>query len=203
MNSKVIIFEGYDGAGKGTLIRKLIDSLSGKSVRVIGRKNEPRLKPISEIIECANPPFEKQTEVLLRIALEAERLKLVEEYSVCHDFVFLDRGFISAKAWVDYYDLNHSNFVALFQSLERKLEGATLIFCQCDFERCWRRIKRKNEKSKKELLGKKINADWFFKYRAQFREFRKSRYKIVEIDTTGPLRLSVSHALQTILADDG
>ena len=91
-NSRVYIFEGYDGAGKSTLIEKIRIALRRRSVRVLGRKAEPELAQISRLIEQPEPPLSHDTEFLLRVALEIERVHLVER-SICEaDFVFMDRG---------------------------------------------------------------------------------------------------------------
>src|SRR5260221_1515290 len=161
MNKNVFIFEGYDGAGKSTLIKGFIESLGNKTCRIVGRKSEPTLKGISSAIEDSVNALENRVEVFLRAALEIERLNLVKHSQKKFDFVVLDRGVISARSWVDYYNLNHSDYSKMFKIVERALEGATIIFCRCSFEKCWRRIKDKNEKSKKELLGKTTNSLWY------------------------------------------
>lgn len=198
MNSNLIIFEGYDGAGKSTLIEQLVMRLESKAVRIVGRKSEPRLKLISRAIERPPQPLVPDAEVLLRVALEYERMQLVSECRAQFEWILLDRGPISLMAWADYYNLDFSRYAGVFQFVTRALEGATVIVCRCDFERCWRRILRKGERSKKELMGKRINRLWYDKYYARVEAFRSRENRLFDVDTTGPVGASLATVMSNL-----
>jgi thymidylate kinase len=198
MNENVVIIEGYDGSGKSTLIDVIRDTYRNKRVRVIGRKNEPELLSLSHLIEHDPQPLSNSVELLLRIALEIERLKIVTDASSKHDLVIMDRGLISLEAWVGYYDLEPSAYSSLFSIIERALEGATLFVCRCPFDECWRRISDKGNKSKKELLGKAINKEWYAKYGTACDAFVNPHYKLIQVDTECPIQQSAQSIRSTI-----
>lgn len=195
MNDNVLIFEGYDGSGKSTLIAELLVALHGKTVRVIGRKTEEQLIAISRIIEDPDHSLSNEAEMLLRVALELERLIIVSECRSRFDYVIMDRGPISVKAWARYYDLKFAEYKSLFETIERRLVGATVFLCHCDFEQCWSRIGGKEAPSKKELLGKETNRVWFERYAQVCNESHGKGYKIVDVAT----ECDISHSLSTIV----
>ena len=197
MNERLLIFEGYDGSGKGTLINELARVCRGK-IRIIGRKDETGLKGMAQLIESSAVPLSRDAEMLLRLAIEFERLLLVAECSPNFDALILDRGLLSVKSWVDYYNLDPETYAGLFEVIEHSLEGATLFLCCCDFETCWSRIKDRNHKSRKELLGKRINQMWYQKYTQNCDAFCNARYKTVRVDTTCGIQQSLDTVVSNI-----
>ena len=198
MNTNIVIVEGYDGSGKGTLIERLRESLGGKRVRVLGRKTEVELRPISLLIEQTPPTLCKETEILLRIALEFERLELLRRAQSEWDIIMLDRGIISLVSWVDYYDLDSRRYASLFSTLESALDGAKVLICSCDFETCWRRALEKETKSKKELLGEATNRRYYEKYMRNVELFRNRNSLVSTVDTTCSIAASLNHALSDL-----
>jgi len=198
LNNNLYIFEGYDGSGKSTLISKVTAVLHNKTVRVIGRKNEPRLAAISQLIEDPQHPTSEDAEMRLRIALETERLHLISRLRSKFDFVFLDRGPISLRAWVSYYNLDLPKYSLLLEGIEKALQGATMFLCRSDFETCWNRIERKENKSKKELMGKQTNWQWYNKYVSACETFQNEGYRIVQVDTNCSIRQSVDCVISNI-----
>lgn len=201
MNENLLILEGYDGSGKSTLAKEIAAALSsrGKRVRIMGRKNEPALIPISNLIENTVPPLLPESEILLRAALEFERLRLVEKASERFDMIILDRGPLSAKAWVRYFDLNPRVFSPAFVHIEQALKNSITVFCSCSFETCWARIQEKPQKSKKELLGKELNREWYDRYMCTVRSSRTVQRKIV-VDTNEPIIRSLGVVLASVSA---
>jgi|ERR1051326_831435 thymidylate kinase len=191
------IFEGYDGAGKSTLIRKIRGLLANTSVRVVGRKSEPELMQISNIIERPEPPLSHGADLLLRLALEIERVELVHRCQREADLVFMDRGPISLEAWVSYYNLDRVKYGLIFDQIESSLNGATIFLCTCSFETCWKRICEKPNKSNKELLGEAINGEWYQRYMRAAEAFKTRReFRLVQVDTEHNITQSEEHAMK-------
>lgn len=195
-NSKIYIFEGYDGAGKSTLINKVKAALTSTSVRVVGRKNEPELMQISGLIEQPEPPISHDAEFLLRLALETERVQLVNRWGHEVDFVFMDRGPISLEAWISYYDLERARYAFLLDQIEMSLGGATIVLCLCQFDICWKRICEKTAQSAKELQGEKINRQWYYKYMQTAEAFERRRFPIVRVPTEQKVDQSVERIIR-------
>jgi thymidylate kinase len=200
MNRNLYIFEGYDGSGKGTLISELAQFLrsTNKTYRIVGRKDEEALKPISLVIEDPGRGLSHRTEMLLRIALEVERLRLITQYQGQHDCLILDRGPLSLQAWIRNYDLDPAPFLALLEYVDEALAGSVIFYCDCDFERCWTRIGEKATKSWKESLGKAANAEWHKKYHSVRESFSKKNYRIIDVDTTLPLSKSRERVISNV-----
>src|SRR5690606_26656131 len=175
MDGHLIIVEGYDGSGKSSLVDGLRRSLGPQTdVRSIGRKDEPRLKPISELIEDEHSQLERDTEMLLRIALETQRQHLVRRALQVSGVVILDRGMLSLRAWLDYYDIPHGAFEELLNKLQNSVFDANYVFCQADFETCWSRVENAERRgSKKERLGKDRNRTFYDQYNAVVSDFIK------------------------------
>ena len=196
MSHNILIFEGYDGAGKGTLIDAVRDYFSDKTIRVIGRKNEIQLQPISNLIEDETKKYSLDTELLLRIALEKERQKIISDAIRKYDIVILDRGFISLRSWVYHYHLEISNYINLFETLEKEIKKSTVIFCSADFETCWERINQKDSKSKKELLGKEENKRFHTEHKEVFDKYQNDNTTKIIVDTA---HQSINKSLKVIL----
>lgn len=196
MQRPLVIFEGYDGSGKSTLIQAVQDSCPAKAVRVINRKDEPALQSISEVIDDDARVLRPDTELLLRIAIETERHDIVISALETHDLVLVDRGILSLRSWVDYYGLPSARYLGLFDDLEKRSEGAVLVVCTADFDTCWSRIESRALRSRKELQGKERNRLFYKQYFDNVRRFDNNGYQLINVDTT---QQSIEASVQCVL----
>jgi thymidylate kinase len=170
---RVVLLEGYDGAGKSTLISSIKASGLYRSARMIGRKNEPLLSDISLLIERDHPRFEPRTEILLRYALEFERLQLIAKAANECDLVLVDRSVLSVAAWPHHYNVLSPDYDGLTRGLIRCLAGSTLILCHAPFDLCWERIDSRPDKSRKELMGRDENRRYHEEFYRSAREYEQ------------------------------
>src|SRR4051812_22199648 len=108
-----VVFEGYDGAGKTSLIKSLKSS-TDISTYVVGRKAEVELVGIASILEQEVRPS-AAAEMLLRIAVEVERGEIAEKTSASVDLHIFDRGVVSLLSWFDYLDVDRSAYEHLIK----------------------------------------------------------------------------------------
>jgi thymidylate kinase len=182
-NNKIIAFEGYDGSGKGTLINLFKGHLEDKKIRVVVRKDEPELQPFSNLIEAGG--CSRGAEILLRFALEFERIQIVRAELPKYDLLILDRSLISLISWIRNYNLAYNKYSPLVESLGAHLQGSTVIFCDAGFEICWERISQRQSHSKKELLGREVNSRFHKIHREVFDKFNFHDIQKVCIKTEG------------------
>lgn len=182
---RFIVLEGYDGAGKSTIINALRTSLPERSIRVVGRKNEPELADISRILERDDLRPDPKVEMLLRIASEVERQNVITRSLSTHEVVLLDRGVVSLVSWFDYLDVPRKPYEPLLKRLREFHQNALTVVCRADFETCWERSSIRSEQSRKDRLGKDVNRRYFSLYEANVESHAKSGSDIVFIDTVG------------------
>jgi thymidylate kinase len=183
MNRQVVIFEGYDGAGKSSLIRAVRDSYPEKSIRVVGRKTEPELQLISSAIEDESGHLQHDTEIMLRFALETARQHIVRKALAGNDLVMLDRGITSLLSWLDYYDVPQLQYEAFANQQLKHCEGSLLVVCVADFELCWSRIEAKGLQSKKERLGREVNRRFYDQYVTNVSRLAGKHGSVIYVDT--------------------
>lgn len=178
-----VTFEGYDGAGKSSLIGAVRAMLCSESIRVVGRKTEPELVGISSVLESEDLRHHANVEVLLRVALEIEREYIITQSRLNHDMTFCDRGVISMISWFDYLGAPREPCEPLLRGLMDYHRNALTVVCTADFDTCWKRISNRPEKSRKEKLGKDVNSKYFTLYEENVRRYTDTGADVVFIDT--------------------
>lgn len=182
MNDRLIVFEGYDGSGKSSLIREVRDNYRELPIRIVGRKSEPELQVISAAIEDEKGCIPHDAEILLRFALEAARHEIIRAALLANRVVMLDRGAPSLISWIDYYALPQPRYDALIAECVKHSQGALLIACVADFDTCWSRVAAKPSLSKKERLGREANRRFYDQYMTNLARLA-CEYDVVEVDT--------------------
>lgn len=179
-----VVFEGYDGAGKSTLIENIRIS-SSCDVRVVGRKLEPELVAFSEILERDDLRPSLVSEMLLRIVVELERMLIVERARGTGSLVVCDRGVVSAASWFDYLGVDRRPFSPMLRTLVDQSRHAVTIVCDADFETCWERSSSRpdSSQSRKDRLGKDVNRQYYSQYERNIREYADEGADVVFVDT--------------------
>ncbi|MET9194573.1 AAA family ATPase [Streptomyces olivaceus] len=180
-----VTFEGYDGAGKSSLINGVHQILAHKSIRVVGRKTEPELADISGALEREDLRYHGNVEVLLRIALEIERMGIITRSRLNNEITLCDRGVISLISWFDYLEVSREPCERLLQGLMDYHRNALTVVCAADFDTCWKRISSRGEQSRKEKLGKDVNSKYFAMYEANLLRYAETAADVVFVDTVG------------------
>ena len=168
----LVTFEGYDGAGKTTLIEAVSTALGHTTRRVVGRKNEPELQEISGVIEAASSRPHPEVELLLRIGLEMERGHVIADAQQHYEMVWCDRGVISLVSWFDYLGVSRVPFEPLVRRIEDRYRDTITIVCSADFDTCWGRVSDRPHPSPKEQLGSAANRRFFSMYEANVARIR-------------------------------
>jgi thymidylate kinase len=196
---KIVTFEGYDGAGKSTLIDAVRDLLRPSTVRVVGRKHEPELRGISAVVEGADPRPHPEVEMLLRLGLELERQHVIDDALNSHDLVCCDRGLISLVSWFDYLEVAPQPFEGLVRQLEERYRASLIIVCTADFEQCWARVAGRPDPSPKERLGIEANRRFFSLYDANVAKYAQLGFDIVRVDTANSTTPDSARAIMNTL----
>jgi thymidylate kinase len=180
----LVVFEGYDGSGKTSLIEALRAHTCVAS-RVVGRKAEPELAVIAGILEREDMRPTADGEMLLRIAVEVERARIIARSAERRELVICDRGIVSMLSWFDYLDVTRKPYETLIRELLRHYESAVTVVCQADFDTCWRRSSSRPdcELSRKDRLGMEMNRRYFAQYEANLRRFAETAGDVVFVDT--------------------
>lgn len=194
-----VTFEGYDGAGKSSLISGVREMLAHKSIHVVGRKTEPELVEISRVVEREDLRHRGNVEVLLRIALEIERESIITRSRLNNDMTVCDRGVINLISWFDYLGVPRDPCERLLQGLMDYHSNALTVVCAADFDTCWKRISSRSEQSRKEKLGKDVNSKYFAMYEANVLRYAETAADVVFVDTVGlDLAESTSQVVQAL-----
>ncbi|MFE4577936.1 AAA family ATPase [Streptomyces chartreusis] len=180
-----VTFEGYDGAGKSSLINGVREMLADRSIRVVGRKTEPELVDISRVLEREDLRHHGSVEMLLRIALEIEREGIITRSRLNNDMTVCDRGVISLISWFDYLGVPREPCQRLLQGLMDYHSNALTFVCAADFDTCWNRISSRGEQSRKERLGEDVNAKYFAMYEANVLRYTETGADVLFVDTVG------------------
>ncbi|UFS58713.1 AAA family ATPase [Subtercola endophyticus] len=192
---KFVVFEGYDGSGKSTLINALVSSEATGSVRVVGRKKESELVEIAKVLERDDLRPDPRAEMLLRIAVEVERLNIISRSLLTHDVVVCDRGPISMIAWFRYLEVPSKAYEGLLEELWSFYRDSVTVVCRADFATCWQRSSGRLGQSRKDRLGEDANRRFFDQYQETVTSSGAS-IALIDIDT---VNADVSTSLDEVL----
>jgi len=185
MSGKILLFEGSDGSGKTTLIEnfKTFLTKSGKNFLLVGRDYNKSITTITQIIQDKESEINTTTEILLRLAREAERIKVVNQQLNNYDYIILDRSFISATSWVKYYDHSPKTYSDIVSEIVHSIGSCELVYCFLPFDEAWTRTTSRTDKplSKKEEKGKEENEKIFNALRQTFLDFNFPTVNKIEI----------------------
>ena len=130
MKSKILLFEGYDGSGKSTLIDNYVNFLkrNGKSVFLVGRDLNTGINYLTKIIRDKDLIIDPTTEILVRLARENERIAILKEERFRHDYIIFDRSLLSAISWIKYYHQSFSKYEPLISYVFKDYGVCFLIY---------------------------------------------------------------------------
>lgn len=102
---KFIVFEGIDGCGKGTQIKKLQNYFEEKGIKTITTCEHTRNLPIGKLIEKTLNGGEKMDSLALQLCFVADRVdhykKVIEPAIKKGEFVISDRYYASTVAYTE------------------------------------------------------------------------------------------------------
>ena len=170
---KIILFEGYDGAGKTTLISLFKRHLSSKDLSslVIDNTGNRVTANIDFAIRDGVLEIAPATEILLRLAREYERMEILRENKAKYDYIVFDRGILSLISWIRYHNQPYAKYKAFVEDILREMAPCYLIDCYLDFNESWSRVLSRGSLTKKESSGRKINNKIFSAQRETFSNF--------------------------------
>ena len=198
--TKVLLFEGYDGSGKTTLISNFKQHLviEGSTFYEVDRQANKVIALLTSLIRDKDILPTDRSEILLRFAREFERLEVAKAQSIKHDFIILDRSILSAMSWISYYKNDYNLFRPLIETLIADLDGAVLVYCYTTFELSWSRVSNRGELSKKELKGQDINRAMYDNLRQNYLDFDYNSIKKIEINAANTQRECLEELLSKI-----
>jgi thymidylate kinase len=190
MRARTILFEGSDGVGKTTLINNFQAYLAFKHISQFvlrGSGNRSTTK-INFAIKDDTTKVGPDTEILLRLAREQERMKLLQENREQYEYILIDRGMISLLSWITYYGREHAKYEALTDELLAALSPCDVVFCHLNFEDSWERVTARGGMrplDRRELGGSEINARIYSVQWSTFSWFSRPGFAAHEIDMAG------------------
>ncbi|MBU4350990.1 AAA family ATPase [Candidatus Parcubacteria bacterium] len=195
---KIILFEGYDGAGKTTLISLFKRHLSSKGLSslVIDNTGNRVTANIDFAIRDGVLEIAPATEILLRLARECERIKTLKTEITKYNYIILDRGIVSLISWIHYYNLPYEKYKLHIEEIIEEMSPCYLVDCYLNYDESWNRVLSRGNLSKKESRGKEINNRAFTVQREIFSHFNWPEITKYEINTKG----SREDCLQELLA---
>jgi thymidylate kinase len=165
METKVVLVEGFSGSGKTTLTESLAAYLVTQAftVLVIGEEASKSVANITAILRDPDIDITPATEILLRLAREFERMKLLDESRGRYDFILIDGGLPSLLSRIPYYNGTTTKYDALVAELRDRLGYYDLVNCRLDFDRCWTRILARGHSRSlnKEASGPEVNRSFW------------------------------------------
>lgn len=187
MSAKILLFEGYDGSGKTTLIEnfgKFLDS-KGSSSLLIGRDYNDDIAILTKVITNKESNLHFSSEILIRLAREIERVKVLVKNLNQYDYIILDRSIVSALSWVKFHKEDHNKYWLITHNILEMLGDCYLIYCYLNFEDTWLRVNSRLDKplSKKEEKGKDENQLLFDSLRQTYLDFHYPSVSKIEILT--------------------
>lgn len=197
----ILLFEGYDGSGKTTLIENFCNYLknNNKSVLLISRDYNTPINTITSIIKDKESKINPTSEVLLRLARERERIHILEQEKENYDFIIFDRSIISATSWVKHYNLNAEIFDPIKHDLFSVIGECYLVYCYLPFDNTWERINsREKELSKKEQMGKEANQKMYSSLRDTFLDFELPNVQKTEINSLDSRDMCLSNLITSL-----
>lgn len=188
MSRKILLFEGYDGSGKTTLIENFEKFLREKGLTclLVGRDYNSPINTITEIIKDKESEINPTSEILLRLARETERVKILNQELANYNYIILDRSIVSAISWVKFYEQTFNKYSEIVSEIVNLIGNCHLVYCYLPFEDTWTRVNsRTAEKplSKKEEKGKETNKKMFNALRETFLNFNFETINKIEIST--------------------
>lgn len=187
MKNEIILMEGFDGAGKSTLIKNFQQFLSSErlSSLVIDQKNTRVISNINHAMKDETTEIAPAIEILLRFAREHERMKILKENRSEYDYLILDRGILSAISWIYYYNQSYEKYRQISEEILNELGQIKLIYCFAHFEDCWKRVISRGNLTKKEQKGEEINRRMYQVQTNTFLRFNFPSIAKYEISTSG------------------
>jgi len=134
--------------------------------------------------------------MLLRIAVEIERTRIICRTLETGAVVVADRGVTSMRAWFDYLAVARQPFEPLLDELDGFYQGALTVVCSADFDTCWTRSTARGAQSRKDRLGPDLNRRYFEQYQGNVAALLTSGSDVVVIDT---IAASVQRATEALL----
>lgn len=187
MNNKILLFEGYDGSGKTTLIENFEKFLVGRKMSslLVSRDFNKQINAITEIIKDKESQINSSTEIHLRYAREIERVEVIKQNLAKFDFIILDRSVVSATSWIQFYNQDKNKYTDTISEIVTTIGECHLIYCYLPFEDTWNRVNSRQDKalSKKEEQGKETNLKLFEALRQTFLDFNFPTVNKIEIET--------------------
>lgn len=203
MRSRTILFEGSDGVGKTTLLNNFQEYLAFKHISqfvIRGSGNRSTTK-INFVIKDEATKLGPDTEILLRLAREHERMKLLQENQAEYEYMLIDRGIVSLLSWITYYGLEYSKYEALTDELLMALGPCDVVFCHLSFEDSWKRVTARGGMrplDRRELSGREINARIYSAQWSTFSTFSRSGFATHTIDMAGSAEDCLRELLRSI-----
>ncbi len=206
MTNKILLFEGYDGSGKTTLIENFEKFLKekGKTCLLVGRDYNRPINTITEIIKDKESEINPTSEILLRLARETERVKILNQNLDNYDYIILDRSVVSATSWVKFYNQTADKYTDIVSEIVNAIGSCHLVYCFLPFEDTWERVNSRPDKplSKKEEKGKETNAKMFEALRQTFLDFNFPTVNKIEIKTHQTREECISNLLTELNLND-
>lgn len=181
--TEFVVFEGPDGSGKTTLINAVRTRLTDHHLNLVGRKAEPELAAIATILEREDQRPTPISEILLRFAIEFERLSIAEKLRQKSDLVIFDRGAASMIAWMDYLGVAQVGFESVIDELLDHHKDSLTIVTSASFETCWARASSRLLKSRKDGLGEDVNRRYYAQYLDNLSRITPGNPNVLRLDT--------------------
>lgn len=112
-DGKIIIIEGYDGTGKTTLCKKLVEEFDGVYFHCPSGK-KPLTKGIYELFKDYND-MDETTKLFMILATHVENIQSMNELKAAGEIVIADRSLLSTYA---YQHINYDNFSEILGRLD-------------------------------------------------------------------------------------
>lgn len=182
----MVLVEGFSGSGKTTLAESLAAYLVSQAftVLVIGEEASKSVANITVILRDPDIDITPATKILLQLAREFERMKLLDESRGRYNFIIIDGGLPSLLSWIAYYNGTATKYDALVAELRDRLGSYYLVNCCLDFDKCWTRILASGHfrRLDKEALGPEANRLFWSVQQQAITRFDGNRVAEYDID---------------------
>lgn len=194
MKKLVVVVEGVDGSGKGTLIKKMRSMAEERdiSVRVIGRKGGDAGEvsdKITNIVQKHANELTLEADFHLRLAREYQRAKMASEEPA--GLVILDRFVISVLSRTVEQGIDLEEARRQLSNPFRVAGVMVTVHVECPYEMAWARVihgihQGEREMSPKEKRGEEYHRRLGERMEAEF-EMRQLTGKLWHVDNSGTL----------------